>query len=1000
MIAKCPNPSTAGDCRPITIFSCVYRAWCSARATTLQPWLISIMPAAMRGFIAGRHLEDFLYQLALDIEAAQQGLTGPLVGMSLDITKAFNYIPRAAAFAILAQLGMPPWLIQSWRNNLHRLTRRAKVAGTMSRAVHSCTGFPEGCPLSPIAMLAIGAAWHQVTCLPTHNLKVDSFADNFNLCCSAVEELVPGLELGVQFLGALDLHINPSKCVIWSTDPAIRRSLDQFTFSLGKPTHVRDVRELGGHFCFTYATRNRTVQKRLAEATSSLERICQQGGPFRVKLGLVKRAAHPRALWGMNITRLGQNRLGKYITATKKALGQGRAGANPYIALAVLQEESTHPAFLIHYHRIRQFWLWLQRPPPQEPDLGQLWTAQLVRPLDGPVSLFAESLEACDLDLDPDMQIIAPEGSFDLRHSPWRLIQDLLTRGFHREQGTFLASRKILGQARTVDAPILRKVLRRFPEDEQGLLRTAATGARYANAEIAQYNPNWAPECALCGQQDTREHRFLSCSATSGIRATRPSILDQWIELPEPLRENLLPSESQTRSAFLGCLSHTPQPFLSRRHDNSHSVWFTDASGHHPASRYSLVAYAGVCVDPQTGEERYSFQQILDGPLQSVDRGELTAILCVLELTWHATVYTDSQYAAGIIHDLQTGGLSDHFARRPNSDLVRNVYNALHGRPAAVFGVSWVKAHRNIATAVSGHDAFLIRGNDTADRAANEAHELWEPNIKQLATRGIAEDARMIQTLTELAQLHVQVARVFATKKGTEAPSSSTLTAVLGNTPSTSEQLAGEAYVDCSEVPGFETVFPADFIWYFCNFLATLRWKRQPAQAGSGTPIILIGLLFYERTGRGLPVRDKNTWHWRGDLTQSIRRQANALLVIFRLLSRTIGREVVPGFNSCFKKVRPLHPFVDDIKWMIIPYFLGDAEFNVATTLAQGLFARDTAWTQKGLPDRVRPLPPFHTPSQRPSNCDGCIALAKWQSQPAMPARRNSVLERLRGEAR
>ena len=108
-------------------------------------------------------------------------------------------------------------------------------------------------------------------------LQVDSFADNCNLSCSDLGQLVPGLELGVKFLGALDLRINASKCVIWSTDPAIRRTLDNFTFSLGRPSHVRDVRELGGHFSFTFATRNSTVQKRLAEATASLERIRKRG---------------------------------------------------------------------------------------------------------------------------------------------------------------------------------------------------------------------------------------------------------------------------------------------------------------------------------------------------------------------------------------------------------------------------------------------------------------------------------------------------------------------------------------------------------------------------------------------------------------------------------------------------------------------------------------------------------------------------------------------------
>ena len=93
MIAKCLNPQSAGDCRPITVLSCIYRAWTSARAASLQSWLVQVMPASMRGFLSKRHLEDFLYKLGLDIEAAQQGLTGPLLGMSLDMTQGFQLHP-------------------------------------------------------------------------------------------------------------------------------------------------------------------------------------------------------------------------------------------------------------------------------------------------------------------------------------------------------------------------------------------------------------------------------------------------------------------------------------------------------------------------------------------------------------------------------------------------------------------------------------------------------------------------------------------------------------------------------------------------------------------------------------------------------------------------------------------------------------------------------------------------------------------------------------------
>ena len=47
------------------------------------------------------------------------------------------------------------------------------------------------------------------------------------------------------------------------------------------------------------------------------------------------------------------------------------------------------------------------------------------------------------------------------------------------------------------------------------------------------------------------------------------------------------------------------------RHEQDQSTWFTDASEHHPALRYGLVAFAGICVDPCSGAEQYSFQHPL-----------------------------------------------------------------------------------------------------------------------------------------------------------------------------------------------------------------------------------------------------------------------------------------------------------------------------------------------------------------------------------------------------
>lgn len=163
MVAKRDCVRTAHDCHPITVMSCVYRGWAALRAASLQPWLTQVMPRSMFGFLAGRDVEEYLYEMGVAIEAAQQYPDCEIAGIALDVTKAFNYIPRAAALRILCSMGLPPAFAHMWRQNLARITRRVRLGGTFSKACVSSSGFPEGCPLSPIAMLAVAAVWHKVT---------------------------------------------------------------------------------------------------------------------------------------------------------------------------------------------------------------------------------------------------------------------------------------------------------------------------------------------------------------------------------------------------------------------------------------------------------------------------------------------------------------------------------------------------------------------------------------------------------------------------------------------------------------------------------------------------------------------------------------------------------------------------------------------------------------------------------------------------------------------
>ena len=285
----------------------------------------------------------------------------------------------------------------------------------------------------------------------------------------------------------------------------------------------------------------------------------------------------PKATWGTQISRLGLKRIESLTAAAKNAVGLGHAGASPYVCLAVVVDEATHPAFVTHRNRIQAFWRWLRSHDRDKHDLGLLWQAYQFREVDGPVSLLGESLGACDLDLDEHLQLLADHGTLDLSTAPWRAVYLLIVRGFHKAEGRNLAHRRILGQVGLINVDLFRSGLKGLSEEHQGLVRVAATGARFEHAEIARFSDKFDEMCRLCGELDTRSHRLTSCPATEHVRERHREVLEKWDSFPEPLKLHLLPSEAPFRGEFLRRLGSVPPPDIVRRPPGPKTIWFTNA---------------------------------------------------------------------------------------------------------------------------------------------------------------------------------------------------------------------------------------------------------------------------------------------------------------------------------------------------------------------------------------------------------------------------------------
>ena len=277
-------------------------------------------------------------------------------------------------------------------------------------------------------------------------------------------------------------------------------------------------------------------------------------------------------------------------------------------------------------------------------------------------------------------------------------------------------------------------------------------------------------------------------------------------------------------------------------------------------------------------------------------------------------------------------------------------------------------------------DTFRIRGNAEADRAANEAHELWSAEVLALAAEGLAQDERVLSLWVQLAKLHVEVAKLFADKRKANTQMLPEVASVFSAADADSEL----GYIRCIDIPA-GSALPAHFVVQFRHFLASLQWRRQVCSNGGGAPLLMLVLLFYNSTGTGIPLRQKNGWKWPVDASQSIRHQANLLLVILQSLCRSVNRELIPGFRSLFRKVRPFRPIGGHVKWKMVPYFLSTPLWKRAETLLWAQSLRGEGWLDMGLPEKQFQLVQLADLPAPSCQARAELCEAEWLGSPDQP---------------
>ena len=147
-------PDNPLQLRPIIVLSSLYRIWAKIRAQEIaNHWQETWIHTGARGGRIRQGAETVIFEVMADLEKATA--THFCGGLSFDLVKAFDKVPRGLLSKILSRIGLPDTIHKPYVGMLTHATRRYKLKTYFDQACPIYGGILQGCPLSMICMNVI-----------------------------------------------------------------------------------------------------------------------------------------------------------------------------------------------------------------------------------------------------------------------------------------------------------------------------------------------------------------------------------------------------------------------------------------------------------------------------------------------------------------------------------------------------------------------------------------------------------------------------------------------------------------------------------------------------------------------------------------------------------------------------------------------------------------------------------------------------------------------------
>ena len=821
VLAKDPGAQTVSRFRPIVIFSIIYRTWASLRSKQLLRLLAPHMDVEAYGFMPGCEPSQLWLVLQAEIECALQSGEAKS-GLSTDLTRAFNFIPRQHTFALALHLGVPLQIVHPWRSFLASCTRAFEVRGTLSLSTTSTCGLPEGDALSVFGMTQLCFAWHLYMRAYCPAIRSLSFVDNLGLVAAIPSLLVQGLICLREFFRLWNLQLDSAKSYCWALHDADRRQLAVIPFQ-----RVEHAHELGGVLSFTRRRFTGLQQKRISSLSVKWKRLMSSRAPLRQKLQVLPSVFWSSALYGINGSCLGEHHIDDLRKQAVRALRLNGAGSNSLLRLSLCGTPCADPGFW----RLRMTVRALQRLLRKEPRLFGLWKVFMQGYegclFSGPFSQLLTVLNQIDWRIEPPFLWDHDGCCFNLCNGDLNLLDELLYDAWLQQVARKVTSRVTMRDLSGLDPLLLAHDSGRMDSLQASLVSALRSAAFIDRAAHARYDLSKSADCTWCGVPDTNLH-WLECPRFAAVRAS----LERWQEHhagdSTALRAHLLPS----RSPFAGPWKHalmavpdTTRLFLSEPSTGIQHV-FTDGSATSGQRPFRIAAWGAL--NATTGN--LLAMGHVTGLSQTSDRAELMAVVGALE--WQTSfevamhLWTDSKFVAdGLLFILQHGaaGAWSH------GDLWERIEHLLHENGQNELVPHWVPSHLDEMKLTCAFEDWVKLWNDRIDMAVGRHNLLRSDGFFQLRNDALRHFDLGAERMGQLRSFYSAVAAQPA-ETNSEAPERLDVS-LFGFVPEPQISV-GDLYIPSTEDLVGATTRPRDMPVEFVESLIKFLVDRVATDSG------------------------------------------------------------------------------------------------------------------------------------------------------------------------